>query len=75
MNPPSSTKLRQPLPVLRGMLIFLCLTSWALGQAVPAPQTVQWASVAVYRVQLHATTCNTGVRPPCYTAVLLNAVV
>jgi len=38
MNPPSSTKLRQPLPVLRGMLIFLCLTSWALGQAVPAPQ-------------------------------------
>src|ERR1700730_8801410 len=45
-NPPSSTKLRQPLPVLRGLLIFsmtfLCLSSWALGQATaqqkPVPQ-------------------------------------
>jgi hypothetical protein len=44
-----------------------------LDHLVPAPQTIQWAVVAVYRVQLRVAICAAGVPPPCYATVVLDA--
>jgi hypothetical protein len=43
-----------------------------LDHLVPRTQIVQWAAVAVYRVQLRAATCAAGIPAPCYAAVLLD---
>lgn len=55
-DPPLPALLRR-LPPLAGML--------------PAPQRVDWGSVAVYRVRLATAVCDPYQPPPCYAAQLL----
>jgi hypothetical protein len=77
LSDPDSPDFAQPLP-LTPVPSEPLLSMWrrlpVIGSLMPAPQALRWDRLAVYRIVLHAAPCGPAMRPPCYGALLLDAV-
>jgi hypothetical protein len=45
-----------------------------LDRLTSAPQTVRWGVPGIYQVRLEPMGCDAGATPPCFAAVVVNAV-
>lgn len=72
-----SGSIAQPLPLAWGkppaLLAFLRRVP-LVGQLLPRPQIVHLGVPAVYRIQVRPTACVLSADPPCYEALLLDAI-
>jgi hypothetical protein len=66
----------EPLPLAWGeapaVFAFLRHQS-VLGNLVPPPQSIRWATPGVYRIRLRAAPCFAPGLAPCYQAVIVDA--